>query len=110
MDAWGGIIIAVRTSQKQQMIQPYVDSIFQLLQSVYADPNRTEALLRSSMGVIGDISEAFPNGEVSAYFTNDWITPMARDTRSNKEYSARTIETARWAREQIKRQSALGNA
>jgi hypothetical protein len=30
---------------------------------------------------------------------------MARDTRSNKEYSARTIETARWAREQIKRQS-----
>jgi len=110
MDAWGGIIIAVRTSQKQQMIQPYVDSIFQLLQSVYADPNRTEALLRSSMGVIGDISEAFPNGEVSAYFRNDWITPMARDTRSNKEYSARTIETARWAREQIKRQSALGNA
>lgn len=30
---------------------------------------------------------------------------MARDTRSNKEFSARTIETARWAREQIKRQS-----
>jgi importin subunit beta-1 len=71
MDAWGGIIIAVRTSQKrkepidsphllrmlnfclEQLIQPYVDSIFQLLQSVYADPNRTEALLRSSMGVVG---------------------------------------------------------
>jgi hypothetical protein len=30
---------------------------------------------------------------------------MARDTRSNKEFSARTIETARWAREQIKRQT-----
>ncbi|KAF1819878.1 ARM repeat-containing protein [Dissoconium aciculare CBS 342.82] len=105
MDAWGGIIIAVRSSQKQQLIQPYVDSIFQLLQSVYQDPNRTEALLRSSMGVVGDISEAFPGGEVSAYFRNDWITPMARDTRSNKEFSSRTIETARWAREQIKRQT-----
>jgi importin subunit beta-1 len=30
---------------------------------------------------------------------------MARDTRSNKEFSSRTIETARWAREQIKRQT-----
>lgn len=30
---------------------------------------------------------------------------MARETRSNKEFSARTQETARWAREQIKRQA-----
>lgn len=30
---------------------------------------------------------------------------MARDTRANKEFSPRTQETARWAREQIKRQA-----
>lgn len=30
---------------------------------------------------------------------------MARDTRANKEFSPRTQETARWAREQIKRQT-----
>lgn len=57
------------------------------------------------MGVIGDLSEAFPNGEYSQYFRQDFLTAMARDTRSNKEYSSRTIETARWAREQIKRQT-----
>jgi len=108
MDAWGGIVIALRTSQKQQLIQPYIESIFQLLHSVARDPNRTEALLRSSMGVVGDIAEAFPNGEVSAYYRNDWLTPMARETRSNKDFSPRTQETARWAREQIKRQA--GNA
>ena len=57
------------------------------------------------MGVVGDLSEAFPSGEFSQYFRNDWLTLMARDTRSNKEFSQRTQDTARWAREQIKRQS-----
>lgn len=52
-----------------------------------------------------DISEAFPNGEVSQYFRGDWLTAMARETRANKEFSQRTQDTARWAREQIKRQS-----
>lgn len=29
---------------------------------------------------------------------------MARETKANKDFSPRTIDTARWAREQIKRQ------
>lgn len=106
MDAWSGIVMALRSSGKQQLLQPYVESIFQLLHSVYQDPNRTEALLRSSMGVIGDLSEAFPTGEINQFFRNDWLTSMARETRANKEFSQRTQDTARWAREQIKRQSA----
>lgn len=88
-----------------QLLQPYVETIFQLIQTVYQDPNRSEALVRASMGVIGDLSEAFPNGEYSHYFRNDFLTAMARDARSNKDYSQRTTDTARWAREQIKRQT-----
>lgn len=87
------------------LLQPHIDSIFQLLQTVYQDSNRTEALLRSSMGVVGDVSEAFPNGEYAHYFRADWLTAMCRETRANKEFSTRTQETARWAREQIKRQA-----
>jgi hypothetical protein len=52
-----------------------------------------------------DISEAFPNGEFSHYFRSEWLTAMSRETRANKEFSPRTQETARWAREQIKRQA-----
>lgn len=105
MDAWGGSITAMKEGKKTQLLQPYVESIFQLLQTIYQDQNRTEALLRASMGVIGDISEAFPNGEYSHYFRQEFLTAMARDTRSNKDFSPRTIDTARWAREQIKRQA-----
>lgn len=141
MDAWSGIINALRAGNNSKyyqdclgvadtddgtanLLQPYVDSIFTLLQMVYNDPNRTEPLLRSSMGVVGyvkisvpssfrsctnlnssDISEAFPTGEFSHYFRSDWLTAMARETRANKDFSPRTQETARWAREQIKRQA-----
>jgi len=32
---------------------------------------------------------------------------MIKDTRSNREYASRTTETARWAREQVKRQVGM---
>lgn len=70
MDAWGGIIGAMKASQKSactsyiarctvanisvaQALQSYVQSIFQLLNIISQDMNRSEALMRSAMGVIG---------------------------------------------------------
>lgn len=32
------------------------------------------------------------------------MTTLIKDTKTNREFSSRTIDTARWAREQIKRQ------
>ena len=105
MDAWDGCIIAMKSSGKTQLIAPYMDSIFELLSVIDKDPNRTEALLRSSCGVIGDLADAFPNGEFREYFRNEFLTKMTRETRSNPDFLNRTRETARWAREQIKRQT-----
>lgn len=71
MDAWGGIIGAMKSSNKSEcndcpglpsllantiaaaVLQPYVASIFQILNTIAQDPNRSEALMRASMGVIG---------------------------------------------------------
>ena len=36
-----------------EALMPYVESIFTILSVVAQDPNRSEALLRSAMGVIG---------------------------------------------------------
>ncbi|KUI64596.1 Importin subunit beta-1 [Cytospora mali] len=104
MDAWGGIIGAMKTSTKTQILQGYVASIFELLHVIANDMNRSEALMRASMGVIGDLADAYPNGELVEAFRQDWVTAMIKETRSNREYLPRTIETARWAREQVKRQ------
>lgn len=57
------------------------------------------------MGVIGDLSDTFPNGEFSQFYRSEWLMAMIRETRSNREFSDRTIHTARWAREQVRRQT-----
>ncbi|KAI1365405.1 armadillo-type protein [Xylaria arbuscula] len=104
MDAWGGIIGAMKISGKTQALQPYVQSIFQLLNIIAQDGNRSESLMRSAMGVIGDLADAYPNGELADAFRQDWLSQMIKETKSNREFQGRTIETARWAREQVKRQ------
>lgn len=126
MDAWGGIIGAMKTSSKSklppfpncssrtsialtqiptaQILQEHVASIFQLLNIIANDMNRSEALMRASMGVIGDLADAYPNGELVEAFRQDWVAAMIKETRANRDFQPRTIETARWAREQVKRQ------
>ncbi|KAI0546989.1 armadillo-type protein [Xylaria curta] len=104
MDAWGGIIGAMKISGKTEALQPYVQSIFQLLNIIAQDMNRSESLMRSAMGVIGDLADAYPNGQLADAFRQDWLSVMIKETRSNRDFQSRTIETARWAREQVKRQ------
>jgi importin subunit beta-1 len=41
------------------VLQPFVTSIFELLNSIANDANRSEALMRSAMGVIGYV-QRFP--------------------------------------------------
>ncbi|KAI1101014.1 ARM repeat-containing protein [Jackrogersella minutella] len=104
MDAWGGIIGAMKLSGKTQALQPYVQSIFHLLNVISQDMNRSESLMRSSMGVVGDLADAYPNGELAEAFRQDWLTAMIKETKTNREFQPRTLDTARWAREQVKRQ------
>ncbi|GES62309.1 importin beta-1 subunit [Aspergillus terreus] len=111
MDAWGGILLTYKGKPQVAQLQPYVESIFQLLHLISQDLARSsEGLMRSSMGVLGDLAEAFPNGEFAAFFRNDWVTALVRDTRQNRDFSPRTIDTARWTREQVKRQINLSTA
>ena len=52
-----------------------------------------------------DLADAFPKGEFAAQFRAEWLTAMAKDVRVNRDFQQRTRDTARWAREQIRKQS-----
>jgi importin subunit beta-1 len=73
MDAWGGIIGAMKASGKSKfdllsissahanvlpagVLQQHVTAIFTLLNLIATDINRSESLMRASMGVIGYVS------------------------------------------------------
>ncbi|KAF2756966.1 ARM repeat-containing protein [Pseudovirgaria hyperparasitica] len=107
MDAWDGAIVALKIGGKQELLMPFIESIIEFLKQVHQDPSRAEPLMRSAMGVIGDLADAFPNGEINEVFRQEFLTEMARETRANHSFSPRTKDTARWAREQIKRQVGM---
>lgn len=107
MDAWGGIILALKQT-KAQSLKPVVPVIFAYLNVVAQNTNKSEPLLRATMGVIGDLADAFPQGDYAHQFQAAWILQMIKDVRTNREFQPRTIETARWAREQVKRQPVSG--
>ncbi|KAL8872567.1 MAG: hypothetical protein Q9174_001825 [Haloplaca sp. 1 TL-2023] len=109
LDAWDGSVLAMKHG-KVDALRPYVDSIVKFLLLVAQDPNRSEPLLRAAMGLTGDLADAFPGGEYAEAFRSDWMTGLIKEVRSSQEYSARTKETARWAREQIKRQGTGAQA
>ena len=56
MDAYDGIIIALKSSGKANVLAPSVQPIFGFVAMVQSDPNKTEPLLRSAMGVLGYVS------------------------------------------------------
>ncbi|EAS32090.3 importin beta-1 subunit [Coccidioides immitis RS] len=110
MDAWGGILLAYKGTPNANNLTPFVESIFQLISHIAHEGTRSEGLMRSTMGVIGDLADVFPNGEFASLFRNEFVSGLVRETRSNRDYGGRTIETARWAREQVKRQVGLATA
>ncbi|KAG8528831.1 uncharacterized protein KY384_006520 [Bacidia gigantensis] len=103
MDAWSGTILAMKQT-KPHLLTQYVEPIFTVLNVIARDLNRSEALLRSAMGVIGDLADTFPNGDYANLFQQDWVTALIKDVKTNRDFQPRSIETARWAREQVKRQ------
>ena len=126
VDAWDGVISAMKAGEQIDQVVPFVLSISHLLQLIATDMNQSEGLMASSMGLVGDLADAMASSPdptavassspeaieayqnklnvLAQFFRQDWLTNLVKEVRSNRDYSPRTHDTARWAREQIKRQ------
>ena len=69
------------------------------LGKVYLKHGESSVLMNHS-----DLCETFPGGEYATALKSDWIMSLIRETRQNRDYTSRTHETARWAKELVKRQ------
>uniref|UniRef100_A0A060T6W5 Importin-95 n=1 Tax=Blastobotrys adeninivorans TaxID=409370 RepID=A0A060T6W5_BLAAD len=106
VDAYVGIVAGMRDNAPELL--PYVPSIFNFLSAIQGDVEfmRSESVIRSVVGLIGDIASMYPKGEVKQYYHEQWITDIIRRAR-DRIFSATTKETARWAREQQRQQLLL---
>jgi importin subunit beta-1 len=106
-EAYVGIVGGFRSDSQINLLKPYVESIFAFIQSVATNStaDRTEPLLRSTVGLLGDLCNAFPNGELQSMLSMQAIPELIKEARS-RSYGQETRKTAAWTREQVKLASA----
>jgi importin subunit beta-1 len=78
------------------LLLPYVQSILELVNRCVVDEERTDELLKLSYGLIGDLADCFPGGEIKQLLLVNWI---AAEFRTRHHMREDTKKTLRWARE-----------
>lgn len=106
LEAYVGIVGGIKSPPSNSttapvnpaILLPYIDSIFTFLHLILTDQDRTEVILRSSIGLIGDLAEAFPRGELKEILKSDWVAECLKSGRT-KMGGAETKKVAKWAKE-----------
>jgi importin subunit beta-1 len=78
------------------LLLQHVPSILDLIQRCLKDDDRTDATMRLSYGLVGDLAAAFPRGEIKSLLLSNWI---AGELRTKFKMPGETKKTLRWARE-----------
>ncbi|KAI6002203.1 armadillo-type protein [Pisolithus orientalis] len=100
LEAYTGIVTGLKNTEKVGLLLSHSSTILELTQRCLADEERTESTLKLCFGLIGDLADCFPNGELKQILLSEWI---ALELRSKRGMSPETKKTMRWAREMIKR-------
>lgn len=84
------------TSSLVQLLLPHSSNILELIQRCLADDDRSETTVKLCFGLLGDLADCFPNGQLKQLLLSEWI---ASDLRNKRGMSQETKKTMRWARE-----------
>ncbi|KAJ1736007.1 karyopherin Kap95 [Coemansia biformis] len=104
-EAFVGITQGLKADGKAQLIQPQTQTIVGFMNFVYNDPTRSEDVTRAMIGLLGDLADSFPNGEIRDYLRADWIQALVKEGRASARGSSTRV-VSRWARDMIKQASA----
>ena len=68
----------------------------ELVQRCLADEDRNESVERLSIGLVSDLADAFPQGQIKQYLLVEWLSQALRQ---KARLTGETKKTIRWARE-----------
>ena len=99
VDAQVGILAGYRDAPDK--LKPYIPLIFSYLKSLREDPVMTQlassSLVRTIVGIIGDIGSMYPDKQFKGLFQEPWVTNIIEEAIANVDSydSARTGQYAR---------------
>ncbi|KIJ60940.1 hypothetical protein HYDPIDRAFT_169967 [Hydnomerulius pinastri MD-312] len=103
LEAYTGVVTGLKNTDKVQLLLPHSGSILELIQRCLADDERSESTVKLCFGLLGDLADCFPNGQLKQLLLSEWV---ASELRSKRGMSPETKKTMRWAREMVKRATA----
>ncbi|KAJ8508823.1 hypothetical protein ONZ45_g8947 [Pleurotus djamor] len=103
LEAYTGVVTGFKNTQKVGVLLPHVPHILDLIRRCLTDEERTDTLAKLSYGLLGDIADCFPNGDIKNLLLSEWV---ATEMRSKPRVSSETRKTMRWAREVMRLISA----
>jgi importin subunit beta-1 len=78
------------------LLIPHVASILDLVQRCLSEEERLDSLLRLSYGLLGDLADCYPGGQIKQYLLQQWVVS---ELRTKQRMVPETKKTLRWARE-----------
>lgn len=97
IESYVGIVQGFREPESCQELTPYIGQFFYSLTVCSKIEDPSESLIKSMVGLIGDLAEIFPSGKISEHLREPWVGTLLKNARS-KRYSSNTRKIARWAR------------
>ncbi|KAF7300244.1 APC1-C domain-containing protein [Mycena kentingensis (nom. inval.)] len=100
LEAYTGIVSGFKGTDKVPALLPYVESILELIHRCTADEERTDAQMKLSYGLLGDLAEALAGSpQLKQMLMKPWI---AQELRTKHRMPPEMNKTRRWAREMVK--------
>lgn len=69
--------------------------MLELVQCCLADEDRQESVVWMSLGLVGDLTDAFPNGQIKQYLLFEWLSTALRQ---KARLILETKKTIRWVK------------
>ncbi|KAG0793841.1 hypothetical protein G6F62_008345 [Rhizopus arrhizus] len=102
IEAYVGIVQGLNGTPTAQALLPHIPPVIEFIHVIALEPSKSDSLIRSIIGLLGDLSETF-GGQLKTFLMQDWIVGLLKEARTSRHYGQTTKETARWAKEMIKR-------
>ncbi|KAE9403750.1 ARM repeat-containing protein [Gymnopus androsaceus JB14] len=99
LEAYTGIVTGLKNTEKVQLLMAHAPSILQLVQVCLADEERTESVVKLCYGLIGDLADSFPGGQLKQLFLQPWVVS---ELKARHRMTPDVKKTMRWAREMVK--------
>lgn len=100
LEAYTGIVTGFKNTDQVEKLLPYTPPVLEFIQRCLSDEERSEAIVKSSYGLLGDIADSFPNGQLKQFLMVEWV---AQHLRPKARVSSDCKPNLRWARECVKR-------